>query len=130
MSKNTNVQKCQCETSDIDKKESVQDAVKVKVQQVQPDVDIEEAKDDYVVTVDMPGLEPNSIDVKLDKEILTVEAHADIDGLAPRHYFRQFRVMKGLDASKCRADYKLGVLTLKLAKPEEAKPRQIQISCD
>ena len=129
MSENTNVQNCQCESNSLDKKEQ-QTAVKVKIQQVQPDVDIEEAKDCYVVTADMPGLNPNDIDVKLDKEILTVEAHSEIEGLAPRHYFRQFRVMKGLDATKCTADYKLGVLTLKLAKPEEVKPKTIQISCD
>ena len=129
MSENTNVQNCQCESNSLDKKEQ-QTAVKVKIQQIQPDVDIEEAKDCYVVTADMPGLNPTDIDVKLDKEILTVEAHADIEGLASRHYFRQFRVMKGLDATKCTADYKLGVLTLKLSKPEEAKPKQIQISCD
>ena len=129
MSENTNVQNCQCESNSLDKTEQ-QTAVKVKIQQVQPDVDIEEAKDCYVVTADMPGLNPNDIDVKLDKEILTVEAHSEIEGLAPRHYFRHFRVMKGLDATKCTADYKFGVLTLKLAKPEEVKPKQIQISCD
>ena len=91
---------------------------------------IEEAKEDYVIRMDMPGLDPAGIDVKLDKDILTVEAKAEIEGLAPRKYYRQFRVMRGLDAAKCQADYKLGVLTLKLAKPQSAQPQQIKISCE
>lgn len=107
-----------------------QKPVKIRVQQVQPDVDVEETKEDYVLTIDMPGLNSEDIDVKLDKEILTVEAKAEVEGLAPRHYYRQFRVMRGLDATKCRADYKLGVLTLKLAKPTTAKPQAIKITCE
>ncbi len=105
-------------------------AVKIKFQQIQPDVDIEEADQDYIVTADMPGLDPKDIEVKLDKEILTVEAKSEIEGLTPRHYYRQFRVINGIDATQCRADYKLGVLTLKLAKPNAAKPQQIKISCE
>lgn len=130
MSENTKVQNCQCANTSIDKKEDVQKDIQVKYQNIQPDVDIEEAKDDYIVTVDMPGLDPSTIDVKLDKEILTVEAKSEIEGLAPRHYYRQFRVMRGLDAAQCRADYKHGVLTLKLAKPLTEKPQQIKISCE
>jgi HSP20 family protein len=101
-----------------------------KYQLVTPASDIEEAKEDYVVNIDMPGLNPSDIEVKLDKEILTVEAKAEVEGLPPRIYRRQFRVMKGLDASQCRADYKQGVLTLKLAKPKSAKPQQIKIQSE
>ena len=110
--------------------EKKDEQVKVRYQHIQPDVDIEEGKDDYIVTVDMPGLDPKDIDLKLDKELLTVEARATIGGLMPRHYYRQFRVMRGLDAAQCRADYKLGVLTLRLAKPATAKPQQIKIACE
>lgn len=124
-----NTQKTQ-ESVNIEKAETAQECVKIKFQQIQPDVDIEETNNDYILSVDMPGLDPKDIDVKLDKDVLTVEAKAEIEGLAPRHYYRQFRVMKGLDASLCRADYKLGVLSLRLAKPAVAKPQQIKICCD
>lgn len=120
-----------CENCNLEHKdEKTQEAVKVRACQVHPDCDIEEAKEDYVIRMDMPGLDPAGIDVKLDKDILTVEAKVEIEGLAPRRYFRQFRVMRGLDAAKCQADYKLGVLTLKLAKPQSAQPQQIKICCE
>lgn len=120
-----------CENCNLEHKdEKTQEAVKVRACQVHPDCDIEETKEDYVIRMDMPGLDPAGIDVKLDKDILTVEAKVEIEGLAPRRYFRQFRVMRGLDAAKCQADYKLGVLTLKLAKPQSAQPQQIKICCE
>ena len=120
-----------CENCNLEHKdEKTQEAVKVRACQVHPDCDIEEAKEDYVIRMDMPGLDPAGIDVKLDKDILTVEAKVEIEGLAPRRHFRQFRVMRGLDAAKCQADYKLGVLTLKLAKPQSAQPQQIKICCE
>lgn len=102
----------------------------VKYQAVTPLADIEEAKEDFIVNIDMPGLNPSDIEVKLDKEILTVEAKAEIEGLPPRLYRRQFRVMRGLDAARCRADYKQGVLTLRLAKPKTAQPQQIKIQSE
>ena len=89
-----------CENCNLEHKdEKTQEAVKVRACQVHPDCDIEEAKEDYVIRMDMPGLDPAGIDVKLDKDILTVEAKAEIEGLAPRRYYRQFRVMRGLDAA-------------------------------
>ena len=104
--------------------------VQPKLRRVQPPADIAETKEDFVVSLDMPGLNPNDISVKLDKEILTVEAKSEIDGLPPRIFYRQFRVMNGLDASKCRADYKQGVLMLSLAKPTTAQPQQIKIQSE
>ena len=130
MSDKQELNRCEnCELEHKDEKAS-QEAVKVRTCQVHPDCDIEEAKEDYVIRMDMPGLDPAGIDVKLDKDILTVEAKAEIEGLVPRKYYRQFRVMRGLDAAKCQADYKLGVLTLKLAKPQSAQPQQIKIACE
>ena len=127
MLENNELQK-KCENTDVAKKD--EQNVEVRVAQVQPAVDIEEAKDDFIVNVDMPGIDPKDIQVNLDKEILTVDATSEIEGLPPRHYYRQFRVMRGLDASKCRADYKFGVLTLKLAKPTTAQPQQIKITSE
>ena len=92
-----------------------------------PDCDIEEAKDCFLVQVDMPGLELNNIHVELDRDMLTVDGTATIEGLETRHYERQFRVMRGLDATKVQADYKNGVLSLRLPKPVEQQARQIKI---
>lgn len=105
-------------------------AVEVKCVEYQPPVDIEETKDEYILNVDMPGVDPSAIDVNLDKDILSIGAKAEIDGLPARLYRRQFRVMRGLNPDKCKADYKLGVLTLRLAKPSSEVPHQIKISCE
>ena len=75
----------------------------------------------------MPGLELNDIHVELDRDMLMVEGNATIDGLETRHYERRFRVMRGLDATKVQADYKNGVLALRLPKPVEQQARQIKI---
>ncbi len=113
------------------KQETAQnEEVQVKFAEVQPAVDIEETKDEYILNIDMPGLDPRKIDVSLDKDILTLQADAEIEGLPPRRYRRQFRVMRGLESSKCNADYKCGVLTLRLAKPTSQVPHQIKISCE
>ena len=89
--------------------------VEVKCVEFQPPVDIEETKDEYILNVDMPGVDPNAIDVNLDKDILSIGAKAEIDGLPTRCY---------------RRHYKLGVLTLRLAKPSSQVPHQIKISCE
>lgn len=101
-----------------------------KIIRVQPDSDIAETKQAYAVMMDMPGLDPKDIRVNLDKEILTVEAVSEVEGLAPVKFYRQFRVMRGLDASKCQAEYKKGILTLRLPKPETAQPHQIKIQAE
>ena len=107
-----------------------QKPAQIKIQHVQPAADIIETENDFNIRMDMPGLAPDDISVKLDKEILTVEAKSEVEGLAPRIFYRQFRVMRGLDATKCRADYKQGVLALTLAKPTTAQPQQIKITSE
>lgn len=102
----------------------------VKIEEYAPGCDVEESKDHYIFTIDMPGLDLDKIHVELDRDMLLIEGTSEIDGFAPRHYVRQFRVIRGLDASKVQAEYKMGVLTLKLAKPETQKPKQIKITCD
>lgn len=94
---------------------------------VSPDCDIEEARDAFFVQVDMPGLDRQDIQVELDRDMLTVEGVATVDGLDARRYRRQFRVMRGLDAADVQADYKNGVLSLRLPKPLERQARQIKV---
>ena len=101
-----------------------------KILRTQPAADICETSDNFIIKMDMPGLNPDAISVKLDKEILTIEAKSEIEGLPPLEFHRQFRVMRGLDASACDADYKQGVLALTLPKPSTAKPQQIRIQSE
>ena len=128
MSHNNSIKCCQ-DKADV-KVQEEQNPAQIKIQNVQPAADIIETANDYNIRLDMPGLNPDDISVKLDKEILTVEAKSEVEGLAPRMFYRQFRVMRGLDAAKCRADYKQGVLALTLAKPSTAQPQQIKITSE
>lgn len=123
------VQSCHC-NDNLQVNGGEQQQTEEHLVRVQPAADIIESKDSFIVNLDMPGLDPSKITVNLDKEILTVEAKSEADGFAPQMFYRQFRVMRGLDASKCRADYKQGVLTLTLAKPSSAQPQQIKIQAE
>lgn len=104
-------------------------AQQANIEQIAPECDVEESKNEYIVYADMPGLDLEKIHVELDRDILTVDGTEEVEGLQPIHYIRQFRVVHGLDASRVHADYHNGVLTIRLAKPEEQKPKQIQITC-
>lgn len=95
---------------------------------VLPEVDIFESDAAFVLVADMPGLEPDAVEVQLDGERLTLGGVARIEGLEPRRYERTFRVMRGLEPDTISALYKDGVLTVTLARPAAPQPRRISVS--
>ena len=100
-----------------------------------PPVDIYEEDDVLKVIADLPGVDKDSVDVRVNDNILTIQGKAkdDTPGSAVyREYelgrfFRQFELSDAVDADKITADLKHGVLTLVLPKAEKAKPRQISV---
>jgi HSP20 family protein len=102
-----------------------------------PVADIYEAENDLTITLEMPGVEKNNVDILVEDEVLSVEGRLDLtkyQGLQPvyteyniGHYARSFRLSSKIDQNKIAAEMKDGVLSLKLSKVEEAKPRSIQI---
>ena len=94
--------------------------------------------DQFVVHFDLPGVDPASIDVDVERNVLTVKAerHAsygeDIDLQAaerPRGVFsRQLFLGDTLDTDHVEAHYDAGVLTLRIPVAEKAKPRKIEIN--
>lgn len=103
---------------------------------LKPAVNIIEVEDSLVLNADMPGAAKESLDINVEKGILTINAGVanEMPGrpvytefeLAP--YYRQFQVPESLNNEKARAEYANGVLTLRLAKPEAAKPRKIAVT--
>jgi len=102
-----------------------------------PAADIFEAENDLTVVLEMPGVEKNNVDIRVEDGVLNVEGRLDLtkyQGLQPLyteynigHYSRSFRVSNKVDQNKIAAEMKNGVLSLKLPKGEEAKPRSIQV---
>lgn len=93
---------------------------------------------EYVVQFDLPGVAPDSIDLDVERNVLTVKAERTPDygegvdlqvAERPRGVFsRQLFLGDTLDADNITAHYDAGVLTLRVPIAEQAKPRKIAIS--
>ena len=92
--------------------------------------------DDFVVEFDLPGVDPGSIDLDVERNVLTVKAERtrisdDAETIAterPRGVFsRQLFLGDSLDVERVEASYDDGVLKLVIPVAEQAKPRKIEI---
>jgi HSP20 family protein len=102
-----------------------------------PHSDIYELDDQIVIVADVPGVNDSSIDVTLEKNILTI--NAQVDPVIPQGYSlslaeyevgdyqRSFRLSNEIDREKIRASVKDGVLRLYLPKAGEALARKIEV---
>jgi len=102
-----------------------------------PSADIYETPNELRLVLEMPGIEKDKVEIKLEDGVLYVEGRLDLSkyaGLQPLyteynvgHYARSFQLSSKIDQSKIAAEMKSGVLSLTLPKVEEAKPRTIQV---
>jgi len=94
--------------------------------------------DEFVVEFDLPGVDPASIDLTVEKNVLTVHAERsrptgsdDVEMVAAERpqgtFSRQLFLGDTLDPDRIEADYQAGVLPLKIPIAERAKPRKISI---
>lgn len=101
-------------------------------------LDIARGHDGYVVQADLPGVEPSSIDLSVEGNVLTIRAERastkleDMELLASERpagtYVRQLTVGDGFDMEAIKADYTNGVLTVTLPVAEKSKPRKIDVA--
>lgn len=94
--------------------------------------------EEFVVQFDLPGVRPDSIDLDVERNVLTVKAErpaASEEGIEyqvseqPHGVFsRQLFLGEALDVDRIEAGYEDGVLTLRIPVAEKAKPRKISIS--
>ena len=103
-----------------------------------PDADILERAEEYLVLIDLPGADESSVQVRFDKDVLTIEASAAAPpdpAWTPRHveyqpgaYAREFRIADGIEVEAIRAALRNGVLELRLPKTGRRRPRTIQVA--
>ena len=94
--------------------------------------------DEFVVEFDLPGVDTDSIDLTVEKNVLTVHAQrrrTAVEGVEllvgerPQGTFsRQLFLGDSLDTERIDANYADGVLTLRLPVAEKAKPRRVPIN--
>lgn len=103
-----------------------------------PYTDIYETGESLVVAMEMPGVEKEQIDVRLEKDVLLVEGRIDFskyEDLKPLyteynigHYRRSFTISKEIDREGISAKINDGVLTLELPKLKQAAARTISVN--
>jgi HSP20 family protein len=102
-----------------------------------PATDIYETESGVTLQVDLPGHDPKSIEVKVEKGVLTLRSERKADPAAKDSarrlergfgvFTRSFKLPDTVDANNVDARYEHGVLTLTLPRKEEAKPRVIEV---
>ena len=93
--------------------------------------------DSFVVEFDLPGVHPETLDIDVERNVLTVKAertpvNGDWEMLAAERptglFSRQLVLGDNVDLEHVKADYEAGVLRLTIPIAEKAKPRKIEIS--
>lgn len=96
--------------------------------------------DHYVLTADMPGIDPGSVDIDVDGQLLTIRAERSLttgEGVKwitrereAVSFLRQLNLGQGIDTERITADYSNGVLSVTIPVSEKAKPRKIEVRSD
>jgi HSP20 family protein len=103
-----------------------------------PAIDVLDRENEVVITVDLPGLNPEDVEVTVEKEMLSIRGERKLDEIEEGESFhrverlygefeRSFKLTNSIDSSKIEARFKNGEMVLTLPKREEAKPRSLKI---
>jgi HSP20 family protein len=100
-------------------------------------MDLYREGDVYVLNADMPGIDPGSVDIDVDGQLLTIRAertmanHEHVKWITRERtsgsFLRQLNLGQGIDTEHINATYANGVLTIALPVSETAKPRKIEV---
>lgn len=104
-----------------------------------PAVDVLETEDHLTLKADLPDVDINDIDIRVENQTLTLrgerkfERDEKVKGYhrierSYGEFVRSFHVPSTVDTEKVAAEYKNGVLTISLPKKEAAKPRQVKVA--
>lgn len=100
-------------------------------------VDIKESDDSYQITALLPGLKPEDVTIQITSEMISLQGEfisgRDEEGsylLSERpagKFYREFTLPDALNAGKAQAAMSDGVLSITIAKAEEARPKTIKV---
>ena len=103
-----------------------------------PVVDIEETELNYLIRAELPGLSKENVKVEVDDGVLTLSGERDLErkmeGKTFHHiershgtFTRSFTLPENAEAESVSANYKEGLLEIRVAKSEEALPKSIEV---
>jgi HSP20 family protein len=104
-----------------------------------PAIDIRETEDSYLIEADVAGLKKDDIELTVEDNVLTLKGERKHESEEKKEGYRRierrygsfrrsFELPAGVDTGKVKADVKDGVLSVTLPKPEEVKPKQIEVN--
>ena len=104
-----------------------------------PPVDIYEDEQAVTLKVEVPGLDPKDVDVRVENNTLSIQGERKFEKEEKEENFhrierrygsfmRSFTLPSSVDTNSVKADYENGVLKIQLAKRAEAKPKQIKVN--
>ncbi len=104
-----------------------------------PAVDIKEEADRFLITADLPGVDPKDIQITMDNGVLTIKGERESETRDEREgykrvervsgaFYRRFSLPDTADAERIEAKGKDGVLEVTLPKHEKVQPRKIKVN--
>lgn len=104
-----------------------------------PAMDLVETADHYVLRADLPGLSDDDVNIQLEDNVLTISGERKTEHeqheegyyrieRASGSFARSLTLPEGVDPDSVQARFDRGVLEIKIPKPEQKKPRQVQIT--
>ncbi|MDO6460793.1 Hsp20/alpha crystallin family protein [Granulosicoccaceae sp. 1_MG-2023] len=112
--------------SGIQEKRSADDTSVVKVR---PLVDVREDQDGIALIAELPGVTPDQLSIEIDSDMLLIEGAVDpaLSGGRPARFSRRFTLSRELDTDAVEAKLNQGLLTLRIPKRAEVRPRRIEV---
>ncbi len=114
------------------------DYLDVETTQVYFPVDVYEKGDEFIISAMLPGLKPEDVDIQIVNETVSLrgefkdeiqeEANYIIQERPSGKFFRSIAMSDMMDASKAEASMENGILTVRIPKAEDAKPKTIKVT--
>ncbi len=106
-----------------------------------PPVDIRETKEALELTVELPGIDPQNVEVTVDNGVLSIRGERTVEKAAEDSVYhrversygafeRRFALPRSVDPERVQASYRHGLMVLTVPKREEAKPRSVKVKIE